>query len=107
MVDSCFVERTPSGGGYVTNLGAISAGRRLNYFAGLERKGVRVIVYDGLNKANTRSETKGKLGYAVSFQRLFMFVCGLLPTSEVIEQALRLKSLFTPSWHSEKSSPML
>jgi len=96
MADSSFIERHPSGGGYITNLGAISAAKRLALFPGLERKSVRVIVYDGLNKAKTRSETGGVHGYAIGFQGLFAFVCGLLPTSEVIEQALRQKTTVYP-----------
>ncbi len=96
MADSSYIERHPSGGGYVTNLGAISAARRLASFPSLERKSARVIVYDGRNKAKTRSETEGQLGYALSFQRLFAFVCNLLPTSEVIEQALRRKTTVYP-----------
>jgi ATP-dependent DNA helicase RecG len=96
MADSSFIERHPSGGGYITNLGAISAAKQLASFVGLERKAVRVIIYDGLNKTKTRSETQGQLGYALSFQRLFAFVCALLPTSEVIEQALRQKTTMYP-----------
>jgi len=96
MADSCYIERHPSGGGHITNLGAISAAKRLSFFPGFERKGVRVIVYDGLNKEKTRSETGGQMGYALSFQRLFAFVCALLPTSEVIEQALRQKTTVYP-----------
>ena len=96
MSDSNFIERHPSGGGYITNLGAISAAKRLSNFPGLERKAVRVIVYDGLNKEKTRNETVGQLGYALSFQRLFTFVCALLPTSEVIEQALRQRTTVYP-----------
>jgi predicted HTH transcriptional regulator len=49
-----------------------------------------------LSKEKTRSETAGQLGYALSFQRLFAFVCALLPTSEVIEQALRQKTTVYP-----------
>lgn len=96
MSDSSFIERNPSGGGYITNLGAISASKHLTAYPSLGRKAVRVIVYDGLNKENARSETQGQLGYALSFQRLLTFVCALLPTSEVIEQALRRKTTVYP-----------
>jgi ATP-dependent DNA helicase RecG len=96
MVDSSFIERHPSGGGYVTNLGAIAAAKRIVQFPELARKAVRVIVYEGLNKAKARNETEGTLGYALSFQRLLKFVGALLPTSEVIEQALRQKRTLYP-----------
>lgn len=96
MEDSSFIQRHPAGGGYVTNLGAIAAARRLAQFPELARKAARVIVYEGLNKAKARNETEGALGYAVSFQRLLKFVCTLLPTSEVIEKALRQKRTLYP-----------
>lgn len=96
MVESSFIERHAAGGGYITNLGAISAAKRLASFSSLARKAVRVIVYEGVNKAKARNETEGKIGYALSFQRLFQFVCALLPTSEVIKEALRQKRTMYP-----------
>lgn len=91
MADERFVTREPAGGGYVTNLGAIAAARKLTDFPDLSRKAVRVVVYDGLNKAKTKQEQEGTKGYAISFQGLLQFVMSLLPQSEVIEQALRRK----------------
>jgi predicted HTH transcriptional regulator len=96
MEESSFIERNAAGGGYITNLGAISAARRLAQFPELSRKAVRVIVYEGLNKAIARNETEGKIGYALSFPRLLRYVGNLLPTSEVIEQALRQKKTMYP-----------
>jgi predicted HTH transcriptional regulator len=96
MEASSFVERNAAGGGYITNLGAISAARRLAEFPELSRKAVRVIVYEGFNKAKARNETEGKIGYALSFPRLLRYVGNLLPTSEVIEQALRQKKTMYP-----------
>ena len=96
MVEASFIERHASGGGYITNLGAISAAKRLTVFPELERKAVRVIVYEGLSKAKTRNETEGVLSYALSFQRLFSFVSALLPTSEVIQEALRQRKTIYP-----------
>jgi predicted HTH transcriptional regulator len=83
------IKREPSGGAYVTNLGAISAAKKLSDFPDLSRRAARVVVYDGLNKAKTRQEQEGVLGYAISFQGLLRFVTSLLPQSEVIQQALR------------------
>lgn len=96
LVGERFIEREPSGGGYVTNLGAMAAARRLADFPDLSRKAARVVVYDGLNKANTRQEREGTKGYAISFQGLLEFVMSLLPQSEVIEQALRVKRTLYP-----------
>lgn len=91
-----FADREPGGGGYVTNLGAIAAARKLADFADLSRKAVRIVVYDGLNKAKTKQEKEGSKGYAISFQGIMTFVMSLLPQSEVIQQALREKKTMYP-----------
>ena len=96
MAGERFIASEPAGGGYVTNLGAIAAARRLADFPELNRKAVRVVVYDGPNKAKTKQEQEGKRGYAISFQGLLDFVTSLLPQSEVIEQALRRKRTVYP-----------
>lgn len=96
MASEKFVKREPSGGGYVTNMGAIAAARKLENFPELTRKAVRVIVYEGVNKAQTKLEQEGARGYGVSFQSLLNFVMSLLPQSEVIEQALREKRTIYP-----------
>ena len=97
MAGENFIERASGGGAYVTNLGAMAAARRLGDFADLARKAVRVIVYDGLNEARTRQEKEGTRGYAITFQRLLEHVMSLLPQSEVIEQALRVKKTVYPA----------
>jgi predicted HTH transcriptional regulator len=89
MADSSFISRHPSGGGYVTNLGAITASADLRKIPAMVGKSARVIVYEGLNKLKTRSDTEGWRGYALAFPSLLPFVCNLLPKSEVIQQALR------------------
>ncbi len=96
MAGERFIAREPAGGGYITNLGAISAARKLVDFPDLSRKAVRVVVYEGMNKATTKQEQEGTKGYAVSFQGLLQFVMSLLPQSEVIEQALRRKRTVYP-----------
>jgi predicted HTH transcriptional regulator len=91
-----FVSREPTGGGYVTNLGAVAAARKLAEFPDLSRKAVRIVVYDGLNKSKTKQEREGTKGYAISFQAVMEFVMSLLPQSEVIQQALRAKRTVYP-----------
>jgi predicted HTH transcriptional regulator len=91
-----FVSREPMGGGYITNLGAIAAARKLAEFPDLSRKAVRIVVYDGLNKSKTKQEREGTKGYAISFQAVMEFVMSLLPQSEVIQQALRAKRTVYP-----------
>lgn len=96
MSDEKLVDRHSAGGGYVTNLGAIAAARRLSDFPDLSRKAVRLIVYDGLNKSRTKHEQEGTRGYAIAFQGLLKYVGSLLPQSEVIEKALRVTRTLYP-----------
>lgn len=89
MVGEKFITRESAGGGYVTNLGAVAVARKLSDFPDISRKAVRVVVYSGLNKANTRQEQEGTRGYALGFQGLVDAVMAQLPQSEIIEKALR------------------
>jgi ATP-dependent DNA helicase RecG len=83
-------------GYYVTNLGAISGARMIENFPGIKRKAARVVRYSGTDKINMLGETSGKFGYAIGFKGLIEYVQGVLPHSEVIEQALRRKVTLYP-----------
>jgi ATP-dependent DNA helicase RecG len=96
MAAEKFVSMEPSGGGYITNLGAIAAARKLVDFPDMSRKAVRVVIYDGLNKEKTKLEQEGTRGYAISFQGLLAYVASHLPQVEVIENALRSKRTTYP-----------
>lgn len=84
-----FILCDPGGGGFVTNLGAIAAAKKLSDFPDLERKAIRVIVYDGVSKEKTKLEQPGSRGYAVGFQGLLKHLLLMLPQSEVVKVALR------------------
>lgn len=73
----------------ITNLGAILFAKKLEDIELLSRKAPRVIVYEGTNKLKTKQDVSRNKGYAVDFQGLVEFVNGLVPSNEVIEQALR------------------
>ncbi len=73
----------------ITNLGAILFAKDIEQFDSLERKAVRVIIYDGKNKRTTIKEQTGKKGYAVGFEGLVNYIVDQLPSNEVIEGALR------------------
>ncbi len=77
-------------GGYcITNLGAMLFAKDLTQFKDLKRKGVRVIQYQGKDKLNRIKETDGNRGYASGFVNLINFINGLLPSNEVVKEALR------------------
>jgi ATP-dependent DNA helicase RecG len=96
MQNERFIARQPTGGGYITNLGVIAAAQTIGDFADLSRKAVRIVVYDGLNKARTKRTREGTMGYAISFQGILQFVMSLLPQSEVIKDALRVTKTVYP-----------
>jgi len=78
-----------AGGWDITQLGAILFAKRLNDFPSLKRKAVRVIVYRGVSRVETLREQEENRGYASGFEGLIGFINGLIPTNEVIQQALR------------------
>lgn len=73
----------------ITNLGAVLLARRLADFRPLARKAVRVVLYKGEGRVETVREQMGSKGYAAGFEGLIDFIANLLPSNEVIGQALR------------------
>jgi len=83
------VRASIAGGWDITNLGAILFARRLKDFGRMDRKAMRVIQYPGNSRTDTIKETPGTVGYAIAFERIIRFLNGVLPSNEVIGQALR------------------
>ncbi len=81
--------RSETGNWDIYNIGALLFARRLSDFDRLDRKAVRVIQYRGTGRTETIKEQKGGKGYGNGFEGLIGFINGLLPTNEVLEQALR------------------
>jgi ATP-dependent DNA helicase RecG len=73
----------------IFNVGALLFARRLSDFGRLQRKAMRVIVYEGTGRVKTLREQEGGRGYAAGFEGLIEFVNNLLPVNEVIGRALR------------------
>lgn len=73
----------------ISNLGAVLFAKRLADFRTLARKAVRVVLYKGESRVETVREQEGSKGYAGGFEGLIGFVTNLLPSNEVIGQALR------------------
>jgi len=89
LSDDGLIQRCEAGGWNITNLGAILFAKRLGAFRTLRRKAVRVIQYRGPDRTETLREQEGGKGYASGFAGLISYINGLLPTNEVIGQALR------------------
>jgi ATP-dependent DNA helicase RecG len=78
-----------AGGWNITNLGAILFAKDINNFKSLKRKAIRVIQYKGRDRTQTLKEQDGVKGYASAFQGLISYINGLLPSNEIVGQALR------------------
>ena len=89
MAADDLIRRTDTGKWSITNLGAILLAKKLGDFRLLRRKAVRVIAYKGNSRIETIREREGTRGYANGFEGLIGFINGLIPTNEIIEQALR------------------
>ena len=89
LADDGLIQRCEAGGWDITNLGAILFAKRLEDFATLRRKAIRVIQYRDIGRTETLREQVGSKGYASGFAGLIGFINGLLPTNEVIGPALR------------------
>ncbi len=89
MLEEKLISRCDAGGWNITNLGAILFGKRIEDFPPLSRKAVRVIQYRGADRTETIKERVGSLGYAAGFEGLISYINGMLPSNEVIGQALR------------------
>jgi len=83
------IRKSNSGSWTITNLGAILFARKLDSFPSLKRKAVRVIVYNGKSRVETQKEQVGGKGYASGFNGLIELIMSSIPSSEVIEKALR------------------
>ena len=88
LADEGLVARGLGGTFSITNLGAITFGKPLKRL-GLERKAVRVIVYDGATRHSAVREQKGDRGYVSGYTGLMEYVQAQLPASELIGQTLR------------------
>lgn len=89
LADDNLIRICEAGGWNITNLGAILFAKRLENFRSLRRKAMRVIQYRGTSRVKTLKEQVGAKGYANGFEGLIGFINGLLPSNEVVEQALR------------------
>jgi predicted HTH transcriptional regulator len=89
LVDEKIIVQPLHGNYDITNFGAILFARNLKEFDRLSRKALRVIVYKGKNRVETKREQPGLKGYAAGFEGAIRFINNLLPTSEHVGEALR------------------
>jgi predicted HTH transcriptional regulator len=80
----------------IRRIGALLLAKRLDDFADVARKAVRVVVYLGPSKIETKLDQRGRTGYASGFQGLVRFIMGQLPQNEIIKDALRQEVKLVP-----------
>lgn len=74
----------------ITNLAAILLAKKLDAFSpALARKAPRVVIYEGINKLQTRDDKTENRGYAVCFKWLVDFVHSAAPQNRFIEEVMR------------------
>jgi len=89
LSDDNLIRRCEAGEWDITNLGAILFAKRLNQFKTLRRKAIRVIQYRGAGRTEAMKEQEFEKGYANGFEDLLSYIDALIPSNEVIGQALR------------------
>lgn len=80
----------------ISNLGAILLAKDFKKFGSLKRKALRIIQYKGNNRMETQKETEITAGYASSFMNMIDFIDGMVPTNEVMQDALRVTTTMFP-----------
>lgn len=80
----------------ITNLGALLFAKGLANFDQLQRKAIRVIVYESNDRTKTRLEQVGQFGYVVRFRGLVQWIMDQLPAVEVLEGGIRSASQMYP-----------
>lgn len=77
-------------GWIITNLAAILLAKKLDAFSpALARKAPRVVIYEGINKLQTRDDKTDNRGYAVDFDGLVGSVHSAAPQNRFIEEVVR------------------
>lgn len=96
MTEEKMIQQFDDTGFYILNFGALACAYNLNLFDGLARKNIRVIKYNGITKKETEKEQLGVKGYAIGYENLIDYIKALLPSSEVIKNALRTEATVYP-----------
>jgi len=80
----------------ITNLGAILLAKDFKKFGSLKRKALRIIQYKANDRMETLKEIEIASGYASSFINMIELIKGMLPTNEVMQDALRVTTNMFP-----------
>lgn len=80
----------------ITNMGAILFAKDISQFQSLKGKSVRIIVYRDTNNIDALKDHEEVRGYAAGFEDLIKYIMDQIPSTEIIEHALREKVKMYP-----------
>jgi len=95
LIEERLIQQTIEGYS-ISNVAALLLAKKLQSFQNISRKAIRLVVYEGDSKLQTKLDVTGEKGYAVGFQGLVQYVMSQLPQNEVIEDALRKDTKLVP-----------
>ena len=85
LVEHGIVSQSVSRGWTISNVGGLLLARDLRDFPRLDRKAVRVVVYDGLGRMQAERELDEHRGYAVAFQSVIAEVSRSVLREEIVD----------------------
>lgn len=96
LLEEKIIVRQDNGLYAITNMGAILFAKRFSEFDKISRKAIRVVQYEGNNRLVMLKENTENKGYAIGFEGLMKYIDALIPTQELIVEALREKKSAYP-----------
>lgn len=96
LIEEKIIVKQDNGLYAITNMGALLFAKRLADFDKVSRKAMRIVQYDGNNRMVMLKENVEKKGYAIDFENLIKYIDALIPTQELIAEALREKKSAHP-----------
>jgi len=89
LADERLISRNDAGGWNITNLGLALFAKNMEGLGGLHRKAMRIVQYKQDNRLAALKERVETRGYASGFEGLIRTINDLLPSNEVIGEAIR------------------
>ena len=96
LIEEKLIVKQDNGFYAITNIGAILFAKKLSEFDKVSRKAIRVVRYEGNNRLVMLKENTENKGYAAGFEGLLKYIDALIPTQELIIDALREKRCAYP-----------
>ena len=96
LLEEKIIVRQDNGLYAITNMGAVLFAKRFSEFDKISRKAIRVVQYEGNNRLVMLKENTENKGYAIGFEGLMKYIDALIPTQELIVEALREKKSAYP-----------